>query len=108
VKRFIAEPNDRYGLAYAILATVHFERLAVTAEQITRWQLPTRPTKRTDTRARGFTGGSVEVDAIPANALRGLVQNAIVQHIDERQLEITETYERSEREIFARMIGGVS
>jgi hypothetical protein len=87
---------------------VFFERLAVTEEQITRWDLPTRPTKQTDSRARGFTGGSVEVDAIPANALRGLVHNAIVQHIDQRQLRITETYEQSEREIFARMVGGAS
>jgi hypothetical protein len=89
-------------------AWTHFERLAVTEVQITRWQLPTRPTKRTDTRARGFIGGSVEVDAIPASTLRNLVQKAIVQHIDERQLQITVTYEQSECEIFARMIGGVS
>jgi hypothetical protein len=87
---------------------VLFERLAVTEEQITSWDLPTRPTKRTDTRAKGFTGGSVEADAIAANALRELVHNAIVQHIDERQMQVTEAYEHSEREIFAQMVGGDS
>jgi len=40
-----------------------FERLAVTPEQIIEFNLPTRPTKTTDTRARGFIGESVEVDA---------------------------------------------
>ncbi len=35
---------------------VHFERLAVTEAQIVLYDLPTRPTKRSDTRARSFTG----------------------------------------------------
>jgi hypothetical protein len=47
-------------------ADVIFERLAVTPYQIATFELPTRPTKATDTRARNFDGGSVEVDAIPA------------------------------------------
>ena len=36
-------------------------RLAVTEEQIEEWSLPTRPTKRSDSRARSF-GSSVSVD----------------------------------------------
>jgi hypothetical protein len=30
------------------------KRLAVTEEQIDEWNLPTRPTKRSDSRARSF------------------------------------------------------
>jgi hypothetical protein len=99
--------GDEEGFPVEAVAAqrVFFERLAVTEHQIAEWELPTRPTKQSDSRARGFTGGSVEVDAIPANTLRELIHDAIVQHIDQRQLAITEIYEQSEREIFARMIG---
>lgn len=77
---------------------VRFERLAVTPEQIETWQLPTRPTKPTDSRtARWSGGGSVEVDAIPAPKLRELVEQAITQHIDQEALRLTRVAERSER-----------
>lgn len=50
-----------------------FERIAVTVEQIEEYGLQTRPTKRNahDYRAKRFKGDSVEVDAIPAEILRG-------------------------------------
>ncbi|HZM77579.1 MAG TPA: hypothetical protein VFC19_17820 [Candidatus Limnocylindrales bacterium] len=80
-----------------------FERLAVTPEQIEYLELPTRPTKRTDTRSRGFGGESVEVDAIPAELLRELAKEAITSHIDPERLRITEEAERSEREVLLAM-----
>ena len=61
---------------------VHVERIAVTEDQIERWQLPTRPTKRGDSRSKGFHGASVDVDAIPSGQLRALVRESITQHID--------------------------
>ena len=64
---------------YAPDALIHFERLAVTAVQIERMELPTRPTKATDTRAVGFVGGSVEVEAIPPDELRAMCREAILQ-----------------------------
>src|SRR5262249_36170020 len=46
-------------------ADIYFERLAVTAEQIAEWNLPTRPTKASDTRAKNLGSAiSVELDAI--------------------------------------------
>lgn len=82
---------------YAPNAEIHFIRLAVTPEQITEWDLPSRPTKKTDTRAKGFTGDSVELDAIPAWRLRELVTWAIERHIDQDALESTRTIEAAER-----------
>ena len=35
-------------------AEIHFERLAVTPDQISAWNLPTRPTKASDSRAKKF------------------------------------------------------
>ena len=80
-------------------ADLHFERIAVTPEQISAWSLPTRPTKRTDTRSRNFDGGSVEVDAIPPAQLRQLVRDAIEQNIDRRALRVLMAAEESEREM---------
>ena len=52
---------------------IKFWRIAVTASQIKRWRLPSRPTKASDTRSKSWTGGdSVELDAIEANTLRRL------------------------------------
>ena len=83
-------------------AEIHFERVAVTPEQISEWNLPTRPTKTTDTRAKKWTGGdSVELDAIDPDALRGLVRDCIERHIDRRQLEVLLEAEKSERKQLA-------
>jgi hypothetical protein len=87
---------------YAPGAEIHFERPAVTREQVERWNLPTRPTKMTDTRAKKFTGTSVELDAIPASKLRELVRECIERHIDREQLAILRTAEESERELLER------
>lgn len=82
---------------------ISFERIAVTEEQITELDLPTRPTKRSDSRAQNFEGESVEVDAIPTRILRELVEDTITAHIDVEALRLTRIAEDSEREIFRRM-----
>jgi hypothetical protein len=83
---------------FAPTAEISFERLAVTAEQIALWKLPTRPTKKTDSRSKGFEGESVEVDAIPPNSLRELAASSITKHIDAMLLERARTTEKAERE----------
>ena len=94
---------------YAPDAEIHFERPAVTREQVEQWDLPTRPTKMTDTRAKKFTGTSVELDAIPAQQLRGLVRECIERHVDQQQLALLRVAEASERELltnWARVMRG--
>jgi len=94
-------------LTFAPDADVVFQRLAVTPEQIEQYALPTRPTKRTDTRSAGFEGESVEVDALPPTVLRSILQTAIEQHIDPRALELTYSVQASERDVLTSLIGGV-
>ena len=83
--------------AMAPEAEIHFQRVAVTAEQVVTLNLPTRPTKASDSRSRSFVGESVEVDAIEPATLREIVRTCIEQHIDERALRRTLTIEREER-----------
>ena len=80
-------------------AEIYFERVAVTDEQIHEWSLPTRPTKTSDTRSRGFRGESVEVDAIPSARLRSLARECIERHVDRSRLHDLELVEDEEREI---------
>jgi hypothetical protein len=86
-------------------AEIRFERVAVNFEQIEAMQLPTRPTKKTDSRSKAFEGESVEVDAIPPGALRQLAEQCIAQHVDQRQYEMMQTAEVEERKILEMFAG---
>lgn len=87
-----------------------FTRVAVTEEQIAAWDLPTRPTKKTDSRSKSFKGESVELDAIPSHQLRELAEEVIERHVDHHQLEVLRTVEAEERhqmeQIAATLNGG--
>ena len=85
-------------------ADITFRRLAVTPEQIGEWNLPTRPTKKSDTRSKNFGEISVELDAIEPNRLRRLVQQAIEQHLPKRQFKVLKAAEESERAIIGRLV----
>lgn len=73
--------------AQEIIAEVHgqpvdFRVCAITAGQIAEYDLPTRPTKNRDSRAKNYLGPSVELDAFEPSALRALVEQAITAEID--------------------------
>jgi hypothetical protein len=89
---------------FAPNASIVFERIAVTPAQISAMNLPTRPTKKTDSRAKNFWGESVEVDAIPPRVLKDLVESCITAHIDATALRVVETAEESERELLLRIV----
>jgi hypothetical protein len=81
-------------------AEIHFERIAVTPEQIAEWDLPSRPTKASDPRTKNWEGGdSVELDAISPDDLRQLVRDCIEEHIDQDQLDFLKAQEAREKEM---------
>jgi hypothetical protein len=82
-----------------------FERVAVTEEQVAGLGLPSRPTKKTDTRSKGFKGESVEVDAIPARDLRRIAEEAIEGHVDHHRLGVLRHVEEEERAGLERIAG---
>jgi hypothetical protein len=88
-------------------AEIVFERIAVTLEQIFRWRLPTRPTKTSDTRSKGFGAISVELDAIEPDQLRRLVQVAIEQHLPAEQFQVLKAAEESERTIIRQLVSAM-
>ncbi len=105
--RLIPEVIERKLRAYAPDAEIHFETVAVTPEQIDDMDLPTKPPKRS-THNRDFTGGTVEIEAIPARDLRELVAECIEQHIDQRHVDVLEEAENSERGLIERWAEGLA
>jgi hypothetical protein len=104
----ISAVTERELRAMAPGAEIRFERVAVEPWQIEAWGLPTRPTKATDSRSKGFGDASVEVDAIPPAALRELVEGCITAHIDDgeyRRLLEVEAAERESLLLIARVWG---
>jgi hypothetical protein len=88
-------------------ADITFEVVAVTDAQIEEMNLPTRPTKTTDSRSKNFAGQSVEVDAIPPKKLIALCRQLIEQHVDDEALEKHRNVERLERATLTQIVGNM-
>jgi hypothetical protein len=89
-------------------AEIIFERIAVLPGQIEAWNLPTRPTKTTDSRSKNFGADSVELDAIAPDDLRQIVQDAIETHLPEDQFEVLKAAEESERRLIRGLVAGMT
>ncbi|SED42584.1 hypothetical protein SAMN05444161_3178 [Rhizobiales bacterium GAS191] len=76
-----------------------FTIVAVKPEQVAELGLPTRPTKRTDTRASSFgSDQSVELDAIPPNTLRQMVNSTLRGCFKRGARKANEARQEAERE----------
>jgi hypothetical protein len=93
-----ADHIERKLREFAPGVPIHFTKLAVTGRQIVEWKLPTRPTKKSDSRSKNWKGDSVELDAVDPNNLRQLVRSTIERHISPQRIAIIEVIEASERE----------
>jgi hypothetical protein len=89
---------------------IHFKRIAVTPQQIEKWNLPTRPTKTSDSRARNFVDDdgeqrpSVELDAIEPRRLRAMVKACILHHQPQKVFDKLERQQKRERVELLRLI----
>jgi hypothetical protein len=80
-----------------------FEMIAVLPEQMEAWSLPTRPTKRMDTRLASEHGPvSCELDAIDPNRLRDLVRGFIERFQSAEMLEQLQAEEQRHQEMLRR------
>ena len=95
---------DQHEQAFDDYAT--FERVAVTGQQISAWNLPTRPTKSSDSRSAKFKGDSVELDAISPARLRQLAEQAIEGHVDRHRLKVLRVAEEEERRGLEQLAAG--
>ena len=88
---------------------VNFERIAITRDQIDEFNLPTRPTKQSDSRSRKWSGiECVELDSMPPAELRQLVEDAITSMIDQHQWKQIKKVEREEQATLERTFAGLA
>jgi len=73
-----------------------FVRLAVTESQITRFDLPTRPRKKSDRRSKHIKY-AVEAEALPAHILRAMVRANVEAYLPSHALEVMRVAEESEQ-----------
>jgi hypothetical protein len=95
---------ERLLRKFAPSSQIHFHRLAVNVNQIREYDLPTRPTKKSDKRIKNFIGESVEIDAMPMDALRTLARDAIESRLDWDEYRATQQQESFERRVLAGMV----
>jgi hypothetical protein len=96
--RSLQEKLERFADDYGI--NVIFQTLAVTHEQITSWNLSTRPHKRESAADRNWPHPfACELDSIPPDTLRALVRSAIEFHLPAEQFETLKIAEANEREL---------
>jgi len=93
-------------------ATIHFERTAVTVEQIEEWNLPGRPAKEKDKRHKKWAEATgrdtaVELDAIPVDKLRALVRTRIKRHIRKKRFKALLIAEKKDRRRLQRIAADV-
>lgn len=80
---------------------INFERPALTMDQITQYNLPQDPAKKSDPNYRRFVeqygDNVVELDALPPDVLRNLVESCITNLIDKEKLAQVQKMEKQER-----------
>ncbi len=105
--RFVRETLREYAHEANPRAVIDFEVVAVTEEQISRWNLHGHPAKRTDSRyARYGIDRAVELEAIPPDRLRDLVGACITRHLDPGALARLRIVEDAERETLRKLAEG--
>jgi hypothetical protein len=83
-------------------------RVALTAEQVAAYDLPTRPPKKSDSRTKTWKGGTCQLEALPPDVLAELVEEAIRAELGEQTLAGVLAEEAAERAELLSLPGGES
>ncbi|MEV7011917.1 hypothetical protein [Streptosporangium sp. NPDC051022] len=101
---FAALAQDVAAFAAAADVEVEFERVAVTAEQVATYRLPTAPPKASD--RRSFSGtATTQAEALPPDVLAAIVREAIWAHRDPEIHRQTLAREEAERRAIRLAVG---
>jgi hypothetical protein len=85
--------------------SMRFVRLGITAEQVSRYDLPTKPRKTTDRRSLHIAK-TVEAEAMPARILRGSLRACIETLLPKGALNAAKVAEESERSLLRGWASG--
>lgn len=77
---------------------VAFERVALTSRQVQQYDLPTAPPKATDSRSKGWTGGTCQLEALPPNIIADILREEIECRLDMVQYGVDQAREDNDRD----------
>lgn len=83
---------------------VTFERIALTLEQVRKYELPTAPPKATDTRSKGWSGGTCQLEALPPDVIASILRKAIDDRFDYDQFAFDSDEQEHERTLIAGLL----
>jgi hypothetical protein len=83
-----------------------FERIGITEQQVVDFDLPTKPRKAGERRARHILN-TVEAEAMPAGLMRQLLRDRIEALLPPRALQVSKAAEASEREFLESLAEAV-
>ena len=96
----------KYGDEYG--QEINFQRVALTANQISIHSLPQDPAKQSDPNYKKFVveygDNVVELDSLPPDALRNLINKCIVQKIDFEILNQIKEIEKNEQAVLEEFV----
>lgn len=81
--------------------SVQFERVTLTAEQVESYDLPTAPAKTTDSRTKGWSGETCQLEALPPNVIADILRDHIAKHFDDDLFNYELEVEQQERRSIA-------
>lgn len=84
--------------------SVEFRRVALTARQVDAYRLPTAPAKSSDSRSKGWIGGTCQLEALAPDQIADILRDALDDLIDHDRLEVDIALERHERQKFVRAL----
>lgn len=76
---------------------IDFERLLINPDQITEFDLPAKPVKKNSHSHNFRDNRAVEAEAMPAGQTREILEDAILRHVSERELEVIKIAEDEEK-----------
>lgn len=95
----VRDIKDRQG---ELWAKVELTKIALTRDQVDKYQLPPNPAKMSDPRARGYVEehGDVswEVDALPPAVLNELLRSALEELLDREKYEAIKQQEEEDKQ----------
>jgi hypothetical protein len=89
------------------LPGVHYldaERVALTAEQVAQYDLPTAPPKATDSRSKRWEGETCQAEALPPDRLAAVVREAVESRLDVNVLREHRDAEAADRTAILRSL----
>ena len=99
--------GDEYWREYEAEG-IEIKKVALTREQVIKYNLPPLPAKTSDPRYKWFSKAygdeATELDALPPEILRQLVENAIIENIDMNAWREVERVEEDERKKIKEII----